>query len=119
LSIGMSLFAGAELRAVPTTGDAKSYTLLQLGNQGSGDGELSVDSESTVYGDVGKANDGQGKELKVSSSTINGKADRAAGVSLSVSSSTITGGNFANVDFSSIVSDALAARCRAGSTGHF
>ncbi|HET6889997.1 MAG TPA: hypothetical protein VFH31_02755 [Pyrinomonadaceae bacterium] len=62
---------------------------------------------------MGKANDGQGKELKVSSSTINGKTDRAAGVSLSVSSSTITGGNFANVDFSSIVSDALAASAAA------
>jgi hypothetical protein len=104
LSINLSQAA-----TIPMLGDAKPFTLFQIGNGGNGDGILEVTSLSTVNGDVAKASSSSGNELKVASSTINGATYRSSGVSLSVSSSTITGGNNADVDLSSAVADAQTA----------
>jgi len=99
----------ASATTLPTLGDAKQFTLFQIGNGGNGDGILEVTSSSTVYGDVAKAASSSGNDLKVSSSTINGATYRAPGVGLDISSSIITGGNNANQNLASAVADAQTA----------
>ncbi len=99
-------------------GGAKPYTLLQLGNNSIGtggtsqkEGDLNIESNSSVFGSTLKGVDDDGKENKISTSKVTGDWARETGVLNDKTSSFTNPPNpvLTLTEFNAIATDALAA----------
>lgn len=92
-------------------GAAKPYSIIQLGNNSvSNEGDLDINSNSSIFGSTLKGKDNDDKENKLSTSQVSGGWVREQGVSNSKSSSVVgSQSTIGSAEFNDIANDAISA----------